>query len=92
MNQKDILKNQIELIGKRLSVEGDKLLIEPLIIDYDNGGGQSGIRENPFYPAYEKLLGSYAKAIAASKDIFGEDHEDDLKNLAQFRDKFKVAK
>lgn len=48
MNQKDILKNQIELIGKRLSVEGDKLLIEPLIIDYDNGGGQSGIRENPF--------------------------------------------
>ena len=30
--------------------------------------------------------------IFVKKDIFGEDHEDDLKNLAQFRDKFKVAK
>lgn len=36
---------------------------EPLVIPYDNGGGQSGIRENPQYTAFEKLMASYTKAL-----------------------------
>ena len=36
---------------------------EPLCVEYDNGGGQTGIRENPNFRAYEKLLSTYTKAL-----------------------------
>ena len=36
---------------------------EPLVIDYDNGGGQTGIRENPHFTAFEKLMASYTKSL-----------------------------
>ena len=36
---------------------------EPLVVEYDNGGGQKGIRENPHYTAYEKLMASYTKSL-----------------------------
>lgn len=32
-------------------------------IPYDNGGGQTGIRENPQFKAYESLLKSYLMAL-----------------------------
>lgn len=42
---------------------------EALVIEYDNGGGQSGIRENPAFRAYENLWRAYIagmdKIIAA---------------------------
>ena len=36
---------------------------EDLTVEYNNGGGQCGIRENPIFPAYEKLLKSYQAVI-----------------------------
>ena len=34
-----------------------------LVIAYDNGGGQTGIRKNPVYEAYNALLRSYLSAL-----------------------------
>ena len=42
---------------------------EPLVIEYDNGGGQCGIRENPHYTAYEKLLTTYNKSLRQLTEI-----------------------
>ena len=36
---------------------------EPVAIEYDNGGGQTGIRENPAYKGYEALWRSYVAGI-----------------------------
>ena len=36
---------------------------EPAVIEYDNGGGQSGMRENPSYKAYEALWKSYLSGM-----------------------------
>lgn len=36
---------------------------QQLVIPYDNGGGQTGIRENPAFKAYQTLLASYRKAL-----------------------------
>lgn len=36
---------------------------EPLVVEYDNGGGQKGIRENPHYVAFEKLIATYTKSL-----------------------------
>ena len=77
---------------ERLIAEGERIPNEPLVVDYDNGGGQTGVRENPFYPAYEKLLGSYTKTLAFLKDGEGSDASNDLPSLDEFRKKFKLAK
>ena len=88
---KKVLIEQLNLMANRLVAEGKKMDTEPLIIEYDNGGGQSGVRENPFYPAYEKLLASYTKALVVAKDIIGQESTE-IKSLENIRSKFKVAK
>ena len=42
---------------------------EPLVIDYDNGGGQTGIRENPHFTAFEKLMVTYTKSLRQLTEI-----------------------
>lgn len=37
----------------------EKIASSSVVIPYDNGGGQSGIRENPLYKGYESLWKSY---------------------------------
>lgn len=71
-------------------IEGARIPDEDLVIDYDNGGGQAGVRENPFYPAYERLLASYTRALDAVKNISGDDEE--TESLTALRSRFRVAK
>lgn len=35
-----------------------------IVISYDNGGGQKGIRENPLFKGYESLWRSYMSGMA----------------------------
>ena len=35
-----------------------------IVIEYDNGGGQKGIRENPLFKAYEALWKSYVSGMS----------------------------
>lgn len=42
---------------------------EPLVIEYDNGGGQKGIRENPQYVAFEHLQSTYIKSFRQLSEI-----------------------
>lgn len=63
------LAEQVLFMSEKLKEERKKLEKEPLIIDYDNGGGQSGIRENPHYTAYEKLLSSFNKSLKQLTEI-----------------------
>lgn len=43
-----------------------------LIVPYDNGGGQSGVRENPAFKAYEALWKSYSAGMATILDLLPE--------------------
>ena len=89
--EKAILIEQLKLIADKLTEEGQKMPKEPLIVEYDNGGGQSGVRENPYYPAYEKLLASYTKTLTTLKAMSaGTDAE--IVHLDALRSKFKIAK
>lgn len=40
-----------------------------LTVAYNNGGGQSGIRKNPVYEAYNQLMANYRKSLAQLTDI-----------------------
>lgn len=57
------LAEDVIFMAGKLKEARKALAKEDLVIPYDNGGGQSGIRENPAFIAYEHLLGSYNKAL-----------------------------
>ena len=61
-------------------------------IPYDNGGGQTGIRENPAFTAYEKLLATYTKSLTALRDVIGDNAPKELSALDEMRRKFQVVK
>ena len=37
---------------------------QQVVIPYDNGGGQTGIRANPAFKEYENLLKAYTRALS----------------------------
>jgi hypothetical protein len=88
---KKILVEQLKLMADKLVEESMKLPDESLIVEYDNGGGQKGVRENPFFPAYEKLLASYTKTLTALEGM-ADGVDTELVSLNSFKSKFKIAK
>lgn len=86
----DVLIEQLTLMANRLLEEGKKIPDEDLVVWYDNGGGQTGTRENPFYPAYEKLLSSFVKTLAAVQ-ASGEASSKEVSTLEELRKKIKVV-
>lgn len=89
-DEKRIIKEQLQRLAERIQIEGERIQDEPLITEYDNGGGQIGTHENPFYPAYEKLLASYIKALAAAESLCGKD-DAEVNSLSDLRQRFKVV-
>lgn len=63
------LAESVLFMAKKLSEAREQMKEEALVIEYDNGGGQSGIRENPHYTAYEHLLATYSKSLRQLADI-----------------------
>lgn len=41
----------------------DKIKTSSVVVPYDNGGGQKGIRENPLFKGYESLWKSYISGM-----------------------------
>lgn len=56
---------------------------QPPIVEYNNGGGQCGTRENPIYKTYVMLNRQYVNALRQLNDMLGvriapdEDSDDD---------------
>lgn len=63
------LAESVLFMAKKLEESRNAMKNEPLVIVYDNGGGQSGIRENPHYTAFEHLLSAYNKSIRQLMEI-----------------------
>ena len=63
------LADSVLFMAKKLKEERRAMRKEPAVIEYDNGGGQSGIRENPHYAAYEKMLTTYSKSLRLLTEI-----------------------
>jgi hypothetical protein len=57
------LAESVLFMAEKLKESRILMADEPLIVEYDNGGGQKGIRENPHYVAFEKLLATYTKSL-----------------------------
>ena len=56
------------------------LLYESIFTDYDNGGGQTGLREHPGFAAYNKLFTTFSRGVKQLTDMMprGSGAADDL--------------
>lgn len=63
------LAESVIFMAKKLEETRIKLENEPLVVSYDNGGGQKGIRENPHFVAYEHLMATYNKSFKQLSEI-----------------------
>ena len=57
------LARDVEFMRGKLEETRNGLAKQQVVIAYDNGGGQTGIRENPAFKGYHQLLASYRKAF-----------------------------
>lgn len=47
-----------------------------VVIPYDNGGGQKGVRKNPAFEGYNALLSQYSRATAQLATMIGDGGDD----------------
>lgn len=56
---------------------------QAVVIAYDNGGGQRGIRKNPAFEAYNQLMANYRKSLQQLDEMlrtYGGMNDDDGDN------------
>lgn len=63
------LAESVLFMAEKLEESRKIMANEPIVIPYDNGGGQSGIRENPHYTAFEHLVTAYNKSLRQLTEI-----------------------
>lgn len=70
-----VIENTAFIKGK---LDETKALIEKssVVISYDNGGGQKGIRENPIFKGYENLWKSYISGMQRILDMLPDDKKE----------------
>lgn len=61
------LAESVLFMASKLEESRKAMANEPIVVPYDNGGGQKGIRENPHFLAYEKLLNTYNRSFEQLK-------------------------
>ena len=67
-----------------LSVLREALLKQPSVISYDNGGGQTGFRENPNISVYNKLVTRHADLCMKLAKLLPEAADDAKDELEAF--------
>ena len=55
----------------------EKIKTSSVVIPYDNGGGQTGLRENPLYKGYESLFKSYMAGMGKILECLPKEAADD---------------
>lgn len=63
------LAESVLFMAQKLKEARIAMIDEDLVIPYDNGGGQKGIRENPHFVAYEHLATTYNKALKQLTEV-----------------------
>ena len=58
------LAENVVFMAHKLKETRESMGKTPLIVRYDNGGGQTGLRENPLFKGYESLWKSYMAGMS----------------------------
>lgn len=66
------LLEQLEFQKKTLQETREKLEGVPIVIPYDHGGGQKGLKKNPAFETYNALMRTYNATINELKTLLDE--------------------
>lgn len=69
-------------IKVKLDIAREEIQEESITVEYDNGGNQKGIRENPKYKGYKSLWASYMGGMSAILNLLPEDKAKEEKKKA----------
>lgn len=72
----ELAENLLLMEGK-LAETRQGIANQQVVIPYDNGGGQTGIRENPAFKGYHALLASYRKTLEQFVGLVGRQDDAD---------------
>lgn len=64
----DAVLENVAWIKAKLDGTREAIKESTVVIPYDNGGGQKGLRENPLYKGYESLWKAYMSGMAKILD------------------------
>lgn len=65
--------DNVALMKAKLDEMRDQLITEKAVVDYDNGGGQKGVRENPIFKRYESFFKTYSLGMSEIFDVFRDE-------------------
>ena len=67
----------------KLDQAREQIKEESITVEYDNGGGQKGVRENPVFKAYEALWKSYMLGMDKILSVIPEEQKRELAEEAE---------
>lgn len=95
----ETLENEVRWQAERLVQARQVIADSSILIAYDNGGGQKGVRRNPGYEAYSQLFNTFVSGMRALDALLAETPPESkeakmtLDNLRlMVADQLKVAK
>ena len=65
------LAANVLFMAEKLAEMRETLEDEPLTVEYNHGGGQSGIRKNPAFDAYNSLMRTYNNSVSQLTALLG---------------------
>ena len=79
----DPVITNVAFMKVKLDEVRDQVKHETITVEYDNGGGQKGIRENPIFKAYEALWKSYMLGMDKILSVIPEEQKRELAEEAE---------
>lgn len=70
--------SNVSFMKVKLDEARDQVKDETITVEYDNGGGQKGIRENPIFKAYEQLWKSYMLGMERILAIIPDEEKEEI--------------
>ena len=59
----DSVIDNVAFMKVKLDEIREMLLTEDLLVEYDNGGGQKGLKESPIFKQYQSLFANFMKGM-----------------------------
>ena len=82
---RDVLESVVDnLAWMKVKLEDTRRMIKnsDVVIPYDNGGGQKGIRENPAYKGFYNLWKAYLSGLATFTSYLPKEIEEEIQSEA----------
>lgn len=94
-NRMSLLEPVIEntaWMSAKLDDARDAIKNGQIVIPYDNGGGQKGLRESPLFKGYESLFRSYIAGMTKILDALPEETEEKKEELGRQKTMLEIVR